>query len=135
MKHPDYEFIKTAAQIINAGQTRSLVLSGNITDLFYSEEPDGGEYVPLVDVLINRWSVSSNVLVICELNGPIRFLSPSDTQKMKDAWNKLHEESNQHAIDLALARTRKQLEALKRNTPSPFDEHLRKANGNPTFAL
>lgn len=135
MKDPVYDFMKTAGRIVNSGQTRSFVLTGNITDLFYSSKETSEDYVPLVDLLVDRWAVSGSLLVIYELNGPIRFLDKADAQKMKDAWGKLHCDENQHAIDLALARTRKRIAELNQNPQSSFDDCLRKANGNPTYAL
>jgi len=130
-----YEFLKTSGRILNSGQSRSLVLTGNITDLFYADSDDGGEYVPLVDLLVNKWSVKGNLTIIYELNGPIRFLDKADEQKMRDAWGKLHEEDNQRAIDLALARTRQRVAELRQAPPHGFDDCLKKAQGNPTYAL
>ncbi len=127
--------MKSAGRIVNSGQTSSIVLTGNITDLFHSESPDGGDYVPLVELLLNKWSISGSLLVVYELNGPIRFMDKADSQKMKDAWGKLHKDENQHAIDLALARTRKRIAELRQNPRHSFEECLRKAEGNPTYAL
>ena len=135
MKAPVYDFGREAGRIINSGQSRSLVLTGNITDLFYCDDDEPGGYVPLVDLLVNHWSIKGSLLVIYELNGPIRFLSGADEQKMRDAWGKLHQDSNQRAIDLALARTRKRIAELKQDPRSSFDDCLRKAKGNPTYAL
>jgi SpoVK/Ycf46/Vps4 family AAA+-type ATPase len=135
LKDPVYSFIKDSGRIVNSGQSRSVVLTGNITDLFYNHNDEGGDYVPLVELLVNRWSVKGSLLVIYELNGPIRFLDKADAQKMKDAWGKLHQDGNQQAIDLALARTRKRVAELKQDPTYSFDECLRKAKGNPTYAL
>jgi hypothetical protein len=86
MKAPVYDFGREAGRIINSGQSRSLVLTGNITDLFYCDGDEPGGYVPLVDLLVNHWAIKGSLLVIYELNGPIRFLSGADEQKMRDAW-------------------------------------------------
>jgi len=130
-----YSFVKEAGRIINSGQSRSLVLTGNVTDLFYSSNQENGDYVPLVDLLVNQWSVKGNLLVIYELNGPIRFMNGDDARKMKDAWGKLHKDENQQAIDLALARTRQRIAELSQDPHSSFEDCLRKAQGNPTYAL
>ncbi len=135
MKEPAYGFVKEAGRIVNSGQSRSLVLTGNITDVFYSDNGDGGDFVPLVELLVGKWSIRGSLLVIYELNGPIRFMDKADEQKMRDAWGKLHRDDNQHAIDLALARTRKRIAELQQEPRSSFDECLRKAKGNPTYAL
>ena len=135
MKELSYDFVKDAGRIVNSGQSRSLVLTGNIADVFYSHTDDGDDYVPLVDLLVNKWSVKGALLVIYELNGPLRFLDKTDMQKMKDAWGRLHEDENQQAIDLALARTKKRIAELKQEPRHSFDECLKKAKGNPTYAL
>ena len=135
MTNIKYEFIKEAGKLINSGQSRSIALTGNISDLFFSKTEHGGDYLPLVDNLINQWSISSSLIVIYELNGPIRFLNQTDARKMKDAWGKLHKDSNQQAIDLALARTRKRIAELKQTKKYSFDDCLKKAQGNPTYAL
>jgi len=127
--------MRDAGRIVNSGQTRSFVLTGNISDLFYSNKEQSKDYVPLVDLLVDKWAVSGSLLVIYELNGPVRFLDKADAQKMKDAWGKLHSNENQHAIDLALARTKKRIAELKQNPQSSFDACLKKAHGNPTYAL
>lgn len=135
MKSDSYDFIKKAGRILNSGQARSLILTGNISDLFFTDSKDDGDYVPLVDFLINKWSLNSSLLVVYELNGPIRFMNNTDLRKMKDAWGKLHKDENQYAIDLALARTRKRIAELKQNPVHSFDQCLNKAQENPTYAL
>lgn len=130
-----YEFVKETGRIINSGQSRSLVMTGNITDLFLSEGAGTDNYIPLIDLLIDSWTLQGNLLVIYELNGPIRFLSKADRQKMRDAWGKLHEDENQHAIDLALARTKSEIARLSAEPRYSFDQCLKRAEGNPTYAL
>lgn len=129
------DFVRDAGRILNSGQTRSLILSGNIADLFFCDDGQEGDYRPLVDLLVKRWSVSGTLVVVYELNGPIRFISGADTQKMRDAWGKLHTEDTQRAIDLALARTQRRIAELKADPTSSFDERLGKARGNATYAL
>lgn len=135
MSNLEYDFIKNAARIINSGQTRSIVFTGNISDLFYSNNQEGEDYVTFVELILNKWSVSGSLLVIYELNGPIRFLNKVDAKKMKDAWGKFHDDENQQAIDLALARTKKQIAELRQSPRCSFDECLQKASDNPTYAL
>jgi SpoVK/Ycf46/Vps4 family AAA+-type ATPase len=129
------DFVAAAGRMINSGQTRTLILSGNIADLFRCGEGQDEDYVPLVDLLVRQWNLASALLVIYELNGPIRFLTPSDTQKLRDAWGALHDDDNQRAIDLALARTRRRIAELQQEPGTGFDECLAKAKGNPTYAL
>ncbi|MBN2449386.1 MAG: ATP-binding protein [Lentisphaeria bacterium] len=131
------DFVAAAARIINSGQARTLLLTGQVSDIFRCSQGDEEEYLPLVGLLTRRWRVPGTILVVYELNGPIRFLDPTDARKVRDAWAKLHqEEDTQRAIDLALARTRKRIAELEQQDPGRgFDACLAKASANPTFAL
>ena len=135
MKDPAYAFVKQAGRIINSGQTRALCLTGNIMDLFHRQTSEGGEYIPLVELLVNKWALGGTLVVVYELNGPIRFQNQADLQKMRDAWGGLHTTDDQRAIDLALARTQKRITELQKDAHQAFDASLRKAAGNPTYAL
>lgn len=131
-----HNFVKQAGRTINSGQSHSLVMTGNITDLFLDENTEeNGNYIPLVDLLINTWSLQGNLLVIYELNGPIRFIKKEDRQKMRDAWGKLYNDSNQRAIDLALAKTKSEITRLSSQSNYSFDQCLKRTEGNPTYAL
>lgn len=136
MKEPEYAFLKEAGRIINSGQARSICLTGNIMDLFYSPGADDeGRYVSLLELLVDKWAIGGTLVVIYELNGPIRFMNKSDQQKMRDAWGRLYKDEDQVAIDLALARTQKRLAEVQESTWQTFDASLRKAETNPTYAL
>ncbi|MCX8036165.1 MAG: ATP-binding protein [Candidatus Sumerlaeia bacterium] len=136
MKPPDYPFLRSAGRILNAGQARTLVLSGNIHDLFALPH-DGGavEYVPLINLLTAQWNVPDHILVVYELNGPIRFLRPGDRDKVRDAWLKWRTglDSNQLAVEVMLSsgKVQAELEQMRKT----FDANLSDAVGNPTMAL
>ena len=89
----------------------------------------------LVELLVDKWAVGGTLVVVYELNGPIRFQSKSDLQKMRDAWGRLHTDNEQLSIDLALARTQKRMDELQRKAGQTFDANLKKASANPTYAL
>ena len=134
MKEPEYRFLKDAGRILNAGVARTLVLSGNIHDLFYLPKgQDEGDYVPLIDFLASQWNVSNRILIVYELNGPIRFASETKREKVKDAWLrwKTGMDSNQLTIKKMLsAKIRAVTESLSDN----FDSVMRDAIGKPTVA-
>ena len=85
MKDSEYEFLKTAGRILNAGQSRTLLLTGNIHDLFRLPElkdlPEGDDgattvvdntrYVPLVDYLTAKWDLPRKIILVYELNGQV----------------------------------------------------------------
>src|SRR5688572_19585831 len=93
-----YPFLKSAARLLNSGQSRSLLLFGNVHDLFFTATrrgalPEGaaseavdGSYQPLGRLLVEEWAVSGLLMLVYELNGPIRFPSEETRERVKRAW-------------------------------------------------
>ncbi|MBN2430521.1 MAG: ATP-binding protein [Acidobacteria bacterium] len=131
----DDSFLKTAGRILNSGQSRTLIFTGNIHDLFRQSQVDSTEYVPLQQLLCTKWQVPQRILIVYELNGPIRFVSESDRDKVREAWLRWRTglDSNDLAIKTMLSPTREQsrLDQLGRS----FDSNLTSAIGKPTLAL
>ena len=73
--------------LINSGTSRSLVLSGNIHDIFFIDDDEQGDYIPLVKFLSHSWDIPGFLLIVYELNGPLRFLRSSDREKLQAAFN------------------------------------------------
>ena len=122
-----YEFFTQFARILNSGQARSVVLCGNIYDLFW----DGEAYVPLIPFLCKKARADGLIQLVYELNGPLR-LSEEDRRKVRDAWVEWKSELDPAALALRhLQRKQSQLELLQRE----FDQYLRDTIGNPTQAL
>ena len=86
MRDPEYPFLRRLGRILNSGQSRSVVLTGNVYDLFYLEKEN--EYVSLIDFLCAQWELPGVILVVYEINGPIRFLRESDRDRVRSAWLK-----------------------------------------------
>ncbi|HIJ40583.1 MAG TPA: ATP-binding protein [Deltaproteobacteria bacterium] len=130
-----YPFFKTAGKIINSDQTRTLLFTGNIHDLFANVINNETTYVPLVDYLTANWQVSERMILVYELNGPIRFMSPKNRDKIRDAWLKWRTgyDADSLAIEKMFARekVRAQIEVMNKS----FDDNLMSAVGNPTVAL
>lgn len=135
MNPPTYQFLKKAGRILNSGQARSIVLTGNIYDLFCLARDADEDYVPLLSFLTASWSLPSFLPITYELNGPIRFVRPEDATKLRDAWLqwRLGLDGNQLDIKKMLApeKVRAELEAVAQT----YDESLRGAVSNPTLAL
>ena len=72
--------------LINSGTSRSLVLSGNIHDLFFIREGDNADYIPLIPFLSRSWDISGFILIVYELNGPIRFAQEAERAKVQRAF-------------------------------------------------
>ena len=65
---PGYGFFAQLARTLNSGQSRSVLLYGDVHDLFF----DGADYVPLVPFLTAKCAVDGIIQLVYELNGPIR---------------------------------------------------------------
>ena len=124
---PKYEFFSRLAKIINSGQARSIVVSGNVNDLFF----DGQNYVPLVNFLLRKTAVGGLIQVVYELNGPVR-LSAEDQSKLREAWAAWKTGVDVNALAIKdLGAESSKIELRRRE----FDQYLRDAIGNATQAL
>lgn len=136
MKTPDYDFLRSTGRILNSGQSRSVVVSGNIYDLFCLEDEEGNQdYVPLVEFFTSKWDIPDLILIVYEINGPLRFVRPKDEEKMREAW--LHWRTGFDSDDLAIKRmlsTKKVADATD-TYGQDFDTNMRNAIGSPTIAL
>ena len=63
-----YGFFADLVEILNSDQSRSVILSGNVYDLFYN----GEEYVPLIPFVSEKSKTKGLMRLVYELNGPIR---------------------------------------------------------------
>lgn len=124
---PKYEFFSRLARIINSGQARSIVLSGNVNDLFFN----GDGYVPLVPYLLRKTSVSGLIQIVYELNGPVR-VSGQDQAKLREAWAAWKMGVDLNALPLKeLGNDSSKIDLRRRE----FDQYLRDSIGNATQAL
>lgn len=132
---PEYDFLKQAGRVLNSGQARTLILSGNIQDLFCRTADGREEYVPLIDFLIAQWDLKNLILIVYELNGPIRFVRESDNEKVRKAWFqwRVGYDSDELAIKRMLAEKNASLEMDA--VAKTYDDSLRGAIRNPTLAL
>src|SRR6266487_2890195 len=114
-------FLKQSGRVLNSGQARTLLLTGNINDLFGPAGPEQN-YVPLLPLLTAEWDLPNYLLIVYELNGPIRFARETDADKVRDAWLKWRSgyDSNELAIKRLL---------------DTYDDSLRKTVQMPTLAL
>lgn len=122
-----YAFFTNFARLLNSRQSRSVLLCGNIYDLFW----DGSQYAPLIPYLLEKTKTPGLVQIVYELNGPVR-LADADRDKLRGAW--VEWKSGVDANTLAL-RDLKQKGSQLELYQDEFDRHLRDAIGNPTMAL
>ncbi len=122
-----YPFYTSLARIINSGQSRAIVVSGNIYDLYF----DGQSYVPLITFLLAKTKVEGLIQVVYELNGPVR-VSDSDKVKLRDAWAAWKNNTTLDKMPLQEVLPDGSKFELRRKE---FDQYLRDALGNTTQAL
>lgn len=144
MSRPQHEFWREAGRLLNSGQSRCLILSGSIHDLFYlpngapseRRDPAADEYVPLIDFLTATWDLPDKIRLVYELNGPLRFVRSSDAAKLRDAWFQWRtgQDADEWAVQRMLAATKKQAAGLV-GARDAFDAAMHDAIGRPTVAL
>lgn len=122
-----YPFFGKLARMINSGQARSIVLSGNIYDLYY----DGRQYVPFIPFLQSKTSVPGIIQVVYELNGPVR-IAEDDRHKLREAWTAW---KNGVGLDQIAMKEILNDGARFELRRKEFDQYLRDAIGNSTQAL
>ncbi|BAM02629.1 AAA family ATPase [Phycisphaera mikurensis] len=104
---PTPPFFRELAGVINAGTARGIVLAGEVHDLFHLRdatdatgeaasgaaavgERPAGAWVPLVDFLVGRCSVPGMLVLVAELNGPLRLHAHGGAaagwERLRDAW-------------------------------------------------
>ena len=125
-------FLGQAARMINARQANALLLAGNVDDLFRrnSEAP----YQPLPTTLAEAWSVGGRMVVVYELNGPIRFRSEEERDRLKQAWLTWRTGITSHADLVKLTGDRNTI-AHVTEAEAAFEKDLERAIGRPTLAL
>ena len=135
MTAPPVTFFSQLTRVLNAGQSRSVLLHGNVHDLFPLEEDDGAtEYEPLVPFLAKKCDVPGYTVLVYELNGPIRARSPEDTEALRRAW--VAWKSGVEETDVVLRSLADRGEQLAREAlEAEFDRHVHEAIGKPTVAL
>ena len=131
---PNYGFYSQLARIINSGQSRSILAWGNVHDLFYVADEPQGRYVPLVDFLCEKCDIAGLMLLVYELNGPIRFVQPGDRNRLRDAW--IAWRSGMDIDELTWKAVADRGRKLQKDQLSArFDREMMDSVGKPTMAL
>src|SRR3989338_936991 len=86
----DHPFRSQINRILNSGQSSSVVLSGNVHDLFFlPEKTEGknGKYISLTEYLTKKWGDRPDIIpIVYEPNRQIRFVNEGDKKRVRDAW-------------------------------------------------
>lgn len=124
--------------LINSGTSRSLVLSGNIHDLFFIRDGEDSDYIPLVPFLTRSWDISGFILIVYELNGPIRFAQKSEREKVKyafDLWRGTTESDFHINADISTRHPIGTPDPTTKPADASFAQYMNDAIGSPTLAL
>lgn len=117
--NPISPFFPKLSEAINSGQSRSLILCGNIYDLFYSD-PDQ-KYIPLIDFLSAKCKVAPNgpvkgiTQLIYRVNSNVVIVGDGD--ELCEAWAKFKGGKG------------------KENPDADLPSLLAKTNGKPAYAF
>jgi len=128
-------FLKQAGRILNAGQSRTLLLTGNVYDLFRNELSMQVDYVPLLEFLSGQWGLDEYVLLTYELNGAIRFVREGDAAKVRDAWLRWKVGMDANEIDIRRMADPEKFDHTVNKAQVVYDESLRNTLNNPSLAL
>ena len=120
-------FYSQLAAIYNSEQSRSLILCGNVYDLFQH----GDQYLPLIPFLCDKSKTAGLIRIVYELNGPIRILD--DRDKLKNAW--ISWKAGLDLDTLLLKGLREKGQSELDRLGAEFDRNLIEAIGNPSLAL
>ncbi len=124
---PKYEFFSQLARTINSGQSRSIILAGNVNDLYF----DGKNYVPLVPFLLEKTRIDGLIQIVYELNGPVR-VAEADKAKLREAWAAWKSGIDVGSLAIKEIGNERSNIDLRRKE---FDQYLRDSIGNATQAL
>ncbi|MEO0813669.1 MAG: ATP-binding protein, partial [Myxococcota bacterium] len=90
----------------------------------------------LVDFILDYWGqIRSKILLVYELNGPIRFLYPEDQKKLSNAWMKWRTgmSKDDWAVKRMLMTSKERAES--ESLESSLESNLERAQGRPSVAL
>ena len=111
-------------------------MSGNIHDLFFIREGENTDYIPLVPFLTRSWDIPGFILIVYELNGPIRFAQETEREKVKRAFNLWRGTTEPDLnINASMQRSTGTSDAAAEPADISFTQYMNDAIGSPTLAL
>ena len=135
------EFYSKFSNIYNNSETRSIILSGNVHDLFWNEKG----YVPLIPFMCERGSQANGLIqIVYELNGPIEFVDEKHKEVLKTTWANWKRSVGDVDQKDAASQMFDNLRNLKRgllagdegeSAEDEFERRLHEAIGQPSPAL
>lgn len=138
-----YDFMIQTIRVLNSGQSKSVVLTGNIYDLFFSSsqkdsskgESLDGEYTPLLEYFLSRWEKNSRFIkIVYGFNQPVKFVDEENLKLMREAWVKFRTGADENYLKIKrLAGNLSEEE--KGVAKGEFDKMVMDTAVAPTFSL
>jgi hypothetical protein len=97
------KFLSTLSKMINTGQSRTVVLTGNIYDLFF----DGAKWVPLTDLLQTKTAVTRTdrqkgiTQIIWRVNRAVEVIGDANLEDLSRCWARYHNDTQPLSTRLA----------------------------------
>ncbi len=137
MKSLKYDFPRDAAIAINSGQATSIVIHGNIYDLFFLENgrDDAGDYVALIEFLSARWNVPGIILIVYEPSGRIWIVNDANREKLKTAWTRWKTGFTENELAIKEMLSISKLRSHTDEMAASFDSILADAGKDPVMAV
>lgn len=85
------QFMKQLSKIANTGQARSVVLHGNVHDIYF----DGVQWVPLTDMLLSKLKAESSgtqkgiTQIVYRVNNPVEVVGQANLDDLNFCWGRL----------------------------------------------
>ena len=96
------------------------------------------DYIPLVPFLTHSWDIPGFILIVYELNGPIRFAQETERKKVEQAFN-LWRGTTESDLDINANTNTPHSAGIPDPTAAPadasFTQYMNDAIGSPTLAL
>jgi hypothetical protein len=130
-------FVPDAGLIINSGQSQSVLLTGNLYDVFPASDGETCRYVSLVELLTKKWDIPGRIVVTLRTDGLVRVASEQGLEKLRAAWSLMKGGIDPHerTIRIFLATTEEEKEQLRQDSTGDLDRAFDAAALNPTYAL
>lgn len=115
-----------------------MLLHGNVQDLFPQGEGEQRTYVPIIPYLVQKCAVPGLIVLVYELNGPIRLTTSGGAgeswDKIKSGWMAWRTGVDYDQLILQ-SLTDKKAQNGRKLLESQFEQNVRDSIGQPTVAL
>ena len=132
-----YDFPRETAVAINSGQATSIVIQGNIYDLFFinKDNDETGDYVALIEFLSARWNIPGVILIVYEPSGKIWIVNEASKEKLKNAWTRWKTGFTDNELAIKEMLSINKIRAHAEDMGASFENSLDQAGKDPVMAV